>query len=73
MMGDIDGEMIVNGPWVATDAYAYESLSAYTLPNQWMHGVNPKYGVTWRMDAKIKNPERELLGPRTTASTWSNP
>ena len=64
MMGDIDGEMIVNGPWVATDAYAYESLSAYTLPNQWMHGVNPKYGVTWRMDAKIKNPERELLGPQ---------
>jgi hypothetical protein len=64
MLGDVDGELIINGPWPATDAYAYESLSAYTEPNQWVHGVNPKYGITWRLDAKIKDAEREKLGPQ---------
>jgi hypothetical protein len=64
MIGDIDGEMICNGPWPATDAFAYEGLAAYTDPFQWLHGVNPKYGVTWRLDVKLKDRERETAGPQ---------
>lgn len=64
MVGNLDTETIMNGPWVASDAYAYESLSAYSEPFQWLHGVNPKYGVTWRLDIKLKDEEREALGPR---------
>jgi len=64
MVGSLDTEMIMNGPWLATDAYAYESLSAYSDPFQWCHGVNPKYGITWRMDIRLKDAEREALGPQ---------
>jgi len=64
MLGSHDTETIMNGPWLATDAYAYESLSAYTEPTQWLHGVSPKYGITWRMDIKLKDAKREALGPQ---------
>lgn len=64
MVGALDGEMIMNGPWLATDAYAYESLSAYTLPYQWLHGINEKYGITWRLDVQLKDQERESKGPQ---------
>lgn len=63
MVGAVDGEMIMNGPWLATDAYAYESLAAYTEPFQWLHGVNQKYGITWRLDVKLKDQGREAKGP----------
>ena len=64
MVGALDGEMIMNGPWLATDAYAYESLAAYTAPFQWLHGINKKYGITWRLDVKLKDQEREAKGPQ---------
>lgn len=64
MVGAQDTETIMNGPWLATDAYAYNSLAGYTEPFQWLHGVNPKYGLTWRMDMKLKDPVREALGPQ---------
>lgn len=63
-VADVDGELLVNGAWPATDAYAYESLAAYTEPSQWLHGVNPKYGISWRMACKLKDIEREALGPQ---------
>lgn len=58
-IGDMDGEMIVNGPWLATDAYAYNSFSGYTEPSQLMHGVNPKHGVTWKMQIHLRTPGEE--------------
>jgi hypothetical protein len=64
MVGEQDSETIMNGPWLATDAYAYNSLSAYSEPFQWLHGVNPKYGITWRLDVRLKDLVREAAGPQ---------
>jgi hypothetical protein len=64
MVGAQDTETIMNGPWPATDAYAFNSLSGYTEPFQWLHGVNPKYGISWRMDLKLKDELREAKGPQ---------
>jgi hypothetical protein len=64
MVGEGDTETIMNGPWPATDAFAYNSLAAYSEPFQWLHGVNPKYGITWRMDIRLKDPVREAMGPQ---------
>jgi len=64
MVGSLDTEQIMNGPWLGTDAYAFNSLSAYSDPFQWCHGVNPKYGITWRLDVRLKDVERESHGPQ---------
>jgi len=63
MVGTQDTETIMNGPWLGTDAYAFNSLAGYTEPFQWLHGVNAKYGLTWRMDVKLKDAAREAKGP----------
>ncbi|REJ65609.1 MAG: hypothetical protein DWQ31_16855 [Planctomycetota bacterium] len=62
VVGDMDGELIVNGPWVASDAYAFNSFAGYSEPSQWIHGVNPKHGVTWRMNVNLRS-DREQCGP----------
>jgi len=62
-LSDIDGEMMVNGAWTATDPFAYNSLSGYREPAQWFHGVNPKHGITWRMSVKLQS-AREKEGPK---------
>jgi hypothetical protein len=62
-LSDIDGEMLVNGAWVGTDSYAFNAFSGYREPVQLLHGVNPKYGVTWRMNVKLKDAS-ELKGPK---------
>lgn len=64
MVGELDTEMVMNGPWIGSDAYSYESLAAYTEPFQWLHGVNPRYGVSWRMDVRLKDVLREAKGPQ---------
>jgi hypothetical protein len=64
MVGSQDTETIMNGPWLGTDAYAFNSLAGYTEPFQWLHGVNPKHGITWRLDVKLKDAEREAKGPQ---------
>jgi len=48
------GEVILNGSWMSTDEYALESLGAYGEPFQWLFGVHPQYGVTWRLPIKLK-------------------
>ena len=63
IVGDMDGEMLVNGPWVATDAYAFNAFAGYTEPSQWLHGVNPKYGITWRMAVNLRS-KQEKKGPQ---------
>jgi hypothetical protein len=64
MVGEGTCETIMNGPWPATDAFAYNALAAYSDPFQWLHGVNPKYGITWRMDIRLKDTVREAKGPQ---------
>jgi len=63
VLSDVDGELLVNGSWVGTDAFAYNSLSGYREPAQWLHGVNPKHGLTWRLNVKLRH-ENEKNGPR---------
>jgi hypothetical protein len=62
-LGQLDGELLINGPWVGTDAFAYNAMGAYTEPTQLLHGVSNKYGVTWRLPVKLKT-EEEHLGPQ---------
>lgn len=62
-LSDIDGELLVNGAWVGTDSYAFNSFSGYREPVQLLHGVNPEYGVTWRMNVKLKHSSEEN-GPK---------
>ena len=58
----LDGETIINGSWVATDPYAYESLSVFSEPSQWMFGVHHKRGISWRLNMRLRT-DREHLGP----------
>lgn len=62
-LSDIDGEMLVNGSWVGTDPFSYNALAGYREPSQLFHGVNPKYGVSWRLHVKLKV-ENEKKGPK---------
>jgi hypothetical protein len=62
-LGQFDGELLMNGPWVATDSYSYNAFGGYTEPTQLLHGVGQKYGVTWRLPVKLKT-EDEHLGPQ---------
>jgi hypothetical protein len=62
-LGQMDGELLINGPWVGTDAFAYNALGAYTEPTQLLHGVNAKHGVTWRLPVQLRT-ENEHLGPK---------
>jgi hypothetical protein len=51
---EVNGEMLINGAWPATDAFAYNSLAGFTEPSQLLHGVNKKYGITWRLPVKLR-------------------
>ncbi len=62
-LSDINGELLVNGAWAGTDAYAYNTFSGYREPAQWIHGMNPRHGITWRMNVKLKHPA-ECDGPK---------
>jgi hypothetical protein len=53
-LSDLDGELLVNGAWLATDPFAFNKLSGYRDPAQWLHGVNPKYGISWRLNCKLR-------------------
>lgn len=57
----VTGETIINGTWVSTDPYSFNSLTSITTPKQWLHGVHRKYGATWRLPIQLKT-EREHLG-----------
>ena len=60
---EVNGEMLINGAWPASDAYAYNSLGGFTEPSQLIHGVNSKYGITWRLPVKLRC-DYEKTGPR---------
>ena len=63
VLSDVDGELLVNGSWLGTDAFAYNALSGYREPSQWLHGVNPKHGITWRMNVQLRS-AKEKEGPK---------
>jgi len=50
------GETLINGSWNATDEFALEGLGAYSEPFQWLFGIHPKYGITWRLPVKLRVP-----------------
>lgn len=60
---EVNGEMIINGAWPASDAYAFNALGGYTEPSQLIHGVNAEYGITWRLPVKLRAPW-EKYGPK---------
>lgn len=60
---EVNGEMLINGAWPATDAYAFNALGGFTEPSQLIHGVNKEYGITWRLPVKLRS-EYEHSGPR---------
>jgi regulator of replication initiation timing len=62
-MSHLNGETIINGSWLGTDPYAYDSLSVFNKPKQWIHGVDKKYGISWRMDVHLKDEKKEKKGP----------
>lgn len=59
----LNGETLINGTWVATSPYVYNSLSSFIEPTQLIHGVHKTHGVSWRLHVKLRS-EREHLGPR---------
>jgi hypothetical protein len=61
-ISNLNGEMLINGSWVATDAFIYESFGGYTEPTQLLHGVNSK-GITWKLPVRLKC-DYENKGPR---------
>jgi hypothetical protein len=62
-LADVDGELLVNGSWVGTDPFAFNALAGYREPTQLLHGMNAKYGVTWRLPVKLKHSD-EKRGPK---------
>jgi len=60
---EVNGEMLINGAWPASDAYSYNAFGGFTEPSQLIHGVNKKYGITWRLPVKIRC-DYEGRGPR---------
>jgi hypothetical protein len=62
-MADLKGEVIINGAFPATDPYVFNAFSGWREPMQLLFAVHKKYGVTWRLPVKIRDPEREKVGP----------
>jgi len=62
-MADLKGETFINGAWVGTNPYSYESFSGYREPMQLIHGVHREHGVTWRLPVRLRDLEREAAGP----------
>jgi len=62
MQAAMDGETIINGAWVATSPYVYESLSTFNVPSQWLHGVHRDFGISWRLNMRLRT-KNEHLGP----------
>jgi len=63
------GETIINGSWMATDEFALERIGAFSEPYQWLLGVHPTYGLTWRMPIQLrKKGWREEIGKESRYS-----
>lgn len=49
-----NSETFINGAWYSTDPYAL-SMGYHTEPAQWMHGVSPTKGITFRYKVYLRN------------------
>lgn len=58
-LSDLDGEVIINGPWIATTPYIFERHAGFTEPCQWLHGVHQKYGISWRLKVHLRSKKQE--------------
>ena len=54
MVDAVKGEYIMNGTWKGGDEYALGRLSVVANPRQWLFGVNPEFGITWRIPIALK-------------------
>jgi transcriptional regulator with XRE-family HTH domain len=59
---DLDGELLMNGAWLATDAFSFNAFAGYREPVQLLHGMHAKNGATWRLPIRLKH-EGEKKGP----------
>jgi len=59
---NLNGEVVINGSWIATDPYGFNAITAFNEPSQLIHGVHRDYGISWRLHVKLRS-EREHLGP----------
>jgi transcriptional regulator with XRE-family HTH domain len=59
----LSGETLLNGTFVATSPYVYNSLSSFIEPTQLLHGVHKDHGVSWRLHVKLRSPG-EIIGPQ---------
>jgi uncharacterized small protein (DUF1192 family) len=66
----LKGETIINGAWIGTDPYAFNSLDAYNEPMQLLHGVHEKRGMTWRLPIKLR---REVETPERYKVSLASP
>lgn len=48
-------DYLCNGAWLATDAYAYNSLGVAGDPVQLLHGVHRDHGVSWRLPVRLRD------------------
>ena len=58
-----NSETIINGAWKATDPYTLATYGSFVEPSQWVHGIHPKQGITWRFKVKLRSDD-EKLGPK---------
>jgi len=57
------GETIINGSWVATTPYVYNSMSTFNEPSQLIHGVHDHHGISWRLKVRLRHKD-EVKGPK---------
>lgn len=62
ILANLDGEVIINGAWLSTDPYAFNAITAWGVPSQWLMGVHKKNGISWRLNVRLRS-EHEHLGP----------
>lgn len=53
-----NSETFINGAWYSTDPYAL-SMGYHTEPAQWMHGVSPTKGITFRYKVYLKDKRKK--------------
>jgi hypothetical protein len=61
-MANLDGEMLLNGAWTATDPYVYNAITSWGEPCQILHGVHKDRGISWRLHVKLRTKD-EVKGP----------
>ena len=54
MVDAVKGEYIMNGTWKGGDEYALGKLSVVARPAQWLFGVSPEFGITWRIPVSLR-------------------